>query len=113
MKLLVIGKVLLKGELLPAKSMLVMKLTAIVMLGLSLQLSARSFSQKVTISGNDLSWGQLFKAINKQTGYAFMYGKDALVNTPFVSVHCKDATLEEVLDQCFKGEPFSYVIVNK
>lgn len=89
------------------------KLTAIFLLALSLHISARSFSQKVTISGKALTLDRVFEQIEDQTGYQFIYDKALLRKVTPVTLHLKAASVEEALSQCLKGQPFSYEIEDK
>ncbi len=55
-----------------------MKLTAIILLAVCLQVSANGFSQKVTLSMKNAPLQKVFKEINRQTGFQFFY-KDVLL----------------------------------
>jgi TonB-linked SusC/RagA family outer membrane protein len=90
-----------------------MKLTAILTLALSLQLSARSFSQTVTITGKNLPLYDVFNSISKQTGYEFVYDEKLLKGAGAVNISVKEATLADVLDKCLKDKALSYSIVDK
>lgn len=113
MELFVHGKALRRNRKLLAKMLLVMKLTAIFLLIFTLHLSARSFSQTVTISGQNLRLEKVFKLIHDQTGYEFIYDEEAVGKAPFVSLHEKRTSLAEVLEKCFRDMPFKYVILDK
>lgn len=104
---------LYEGRFMPRKLLLIMKLTTVLLLVATLQVSARSYSQKVSISGKDLSIGRVFELIKQQTGYAFVADQQAIAKVPAITLHVKDASLEEVLNQCLKNQPFSYSISDK
>ena len=55
------------------KIMRIMNVTAIFMTVACLQLSAKSYSQNVTVSGKNLSIEKAFSSIKTQTGYTFWY----------------------------------------
>ncbi len=95
------------------KLLLIMKLTAIILLATCLQVSAKGFSQYVTISEKKASLQKVFKKINQQTGYQFFYRDDLLNKAGRVDINAKKAPLEEVLDICFKNLPITYSIVEK
>jgi TonB-linked SusC/RagA family outer membrane protein len=92
---------------------LIMRLTAFFLLVAALHVSAKSFSQNVSISGKDLTLKQILQAIKHQTGYEYIGDQTAIVNAPRVSVDFNDAPLSEVLDKCLGNIGFSYEIVEK
>jgi len=76
-----------------------------------LQVSARSYSQTVTISFQNASLGQIFKEIRKQTGYKFFYTEEQLAGTHNVSATFAGTPLLKVLEQCFQEQPVAYSIL--
>ena len=101
------------GPFLPTKTLLMMtKLTAVLLVTACMQVSAKSFSQKVTLSEQHASLKKVFKDIRKQTGYLFFYSDELLDQAGKVDIHVRGASLEQVLDSCFKGQPLVYHIVN-
>src|SRR5579871_5575738 len=56
-----------------AKTVLVMKLTIILLIAGCLQVSAKGYGQKITISGKDLPLEKVFSMVRNQTGYVFFY----------------------------------------
>lgn len=111
MKLLLRGKAFFK--LVPysrTKTLLVMRLTAALLLAASLQVSANTFSQKLTYTGKKITLEKLFLVIEKQTGYAFVYDPALLKKAAPVDVDVKDATVTDVLNTCLKNQPFTYSI---
>ncbi|MBN9385951.1 MAG: TonB-dependent receptor [Chitinophagaceae bacterium] len=96
------------SPLLPA-----MKLTTIILLVASLQLSARGFSQGISIYEQRVPISKVFEDIRKQTGYTFVYAESILAGAKAVSINVHDATLEETLKACFYGQPFTYFIMER
>ncbi|QHS60463.1 SusC/RagA family TonB-linked outer membrane protein [Chitinophaga agri] len=90
-----------------------MKLTTILTLVFSLNLSARSYSQSVTITGKHLNLYDIFNSISKQTGYEFVYDEKMLQGTGAIDINLKSASISEVLDKCLKNKPLSYTITDK
>lgn len=90
-----------------------MKLSAVFLLAVCLQVQAIGFSQKLSLSRHDASLEQIFRDIRKQTGYLFFYDLDWLQKAKPVSIDVKNATLNEVLDRCLLGQPLTYSIVDK
>jgi TonB-linked SusC/RagA family outer membrane protein len=93
--------------------LLTMKLTIILMTVALLQVHAGAFSQKVTITGNNLTLKEVFSAIRKQAGYDFFYGHDLLNNAKSVTLNVKDGSVDEVLALCFEDQPLTYYIEKK
>ena len=89
------------------------KLTAILLLTACLQVSAKGFAQRISLSEDGVPLKKVFKEIRRQTGYLFFYSDEILQQAKPVSVHLRNAELAEVLDSCFSGQPLTYVIVAK
>src|SRR5882757_3317030 len=95
---------------LPKKIIRVMKLTAFFLTIICLHAGARGFSQNINLSGKDLSLEDAFSSIERQTGFFFFYKYNELKQAKPVSVDIKNGTLEQALDQCLKGQPFTWHI---
>ena len=113
MKLLVFGKAMPRYWLLPAKLLMVMRLTTILLLTAAIHVSAAGFSQNITISRKNTTLGKVFSEIQKQSGFSLLYDNKLIRNTGNIDIDVKNATLEEVLDKCLKGQPLAYVIMDK
>jgi TonB-linked SusC/RagA family outer membrane protein len=98
-----------RGKL--TKTLLVMKFTAIFLLAASLQVSAKGYSQKVTLFEKNAPLTKVFRDIKKQTGYAFFFDESWMKQATPVTVEVKDATLEKALDACFKNQSITYSVV--
>jgi TonB-linked SusC/RagA family outer membrane protein len=96
-----------------AKTILVMKLTAVFLLAGFLQVTAAGFSQTVTLTKENIPLQKVFREIKKQTGYVFFYNMRLLEKTHPVNIDVKNGNLKEVLDMCFASQPVTYSIVNK
>jgi TonB-linked SusC/RagA family outer membrane protein len=88
------------------------KLTSVLLVTACLQVSAKGFSQKVTLSETDVSLKKVFKEIHRQTGFLFFYSDELLQPSRKVSIHLRAAPLEEVLDSVFRDQPLVYAIVD-
>ncbi|MDP9075976.1 MAG: SusC/RagA family TonB-linked outer membrane protein, partial [Bacteroidota bacterium] len=90
-----------------------MRITVLLIIIGCLQLSAKSFSQTITLNVKSSPIRKVFSAIEKQSGYGFFYRyKDVETAAP-VTLQLNNATLEDALAQCFKNQPFTYTIENK
>ena len=94
----------------PAKTMMVMKLIAMVNLAVYLQFSATGFSQNVTLSFRNASLERIFKEVKKQTGYNFIYTRELLEEAGAVTIKVKDLPVQEALTRCFQDLPLTFVI---
>ncbi|WP_343674762.1 SusC/RagA family TonB-linked outer membrane protein [Chitinophaga sp.] len=90
-----------------------MKLTAILTLVFTLQLSAKTYSQTVSISGRHLSLYEVFNAISKQTGYEFVYDAKLLEGKGPININAQGQPLTDVLDKCLNDKALTYSIVDK
>ena len=94
------------------KIILAMRLAIIIQLALCLQISAKSYSQKISVSQQGASLKTVLRAIEHQTSYRFFY-KDRIVKLAGpVSIHMKNAGLREVLDSCLYPKGLTYDIVD-
>lgn len=110
MELLVYCKVPERRVILPPKTVLIMKLTAFLILLATLHVSAKTFSQNVTISGKHLPLPKIFKLISRQTGYEFLYDPLLIKTSSPVSLDVKDVPLDDVLNICFKNQSLTYFV---
>ncbi|MGX5818633.1 SusC/RagA family TonB-linked outer membrane protein [Chitinophaga lutea] len=85
-----------------------MKLTAIFLLALCMQVSASAYGQKVTLSEKDIHLSQLFEKLRDQTGYDFLYTRNMLHDTRAVSLDVRDAQLSAVLEEVFRDQPLGF-----
>lgn len=93
-----------------SKIILAMKLTAIIIIAALTNVSAKSYSQVVTLHQKNTTVEKVLKAIEKQTGYHFLYDKKDVSNAGGINVEVSNASLQEALDQCFKDQPLTYKI---
>lgn len=95
------------------RMILIMKLTAIFILVSFLHVNASSFSQTVSIKGNNLTLKQVFKEMSEQTGYGFLYNPKLLNANTRIQLNLKNVPLKEALAQCLSGQSLNYSIVDK
>jgi TonB-linked SusC/RagA family outer membrane protein len=95
------------------KTLLIMKLTAIILLTVSLAASARGHSQTVTLKEKNAQMQTVFEKIQKQTGYIFWYEDQLIQKTKPVDITIQNASLDQALQLLFKDQPLSYEIVGK
>ncbi|GEO03340.1 SusC/RagA family TonB-linked outer membrane protein [Adhaeribacter aerolatus] len=78
-----------------------------------MQVQAKAFSQKISISEQNAPLEKVFKEIRRQSGYLFLYNTELLRKAKPVTVSVKEASLERVLDACFHGQPLTYSLMEK
>ncbi|HVV05539.1 MAG TPA: TonB-dependent receptor [Puia sp.] len=88
-------------------------MTTILVLSACLTASANGVAQKVTLSESHVRIQKVFREIRKQTGYVFFYDAGVLQEAKPVSITVKDASVEEVLRQIFRGQPLDFSIERK
>ncbi len=97
------------------KSLLVMKLTALIILVTMIQVNGAVYSQTVRINVRNSSLEKIFMEIRSQTGYDFLYNSRLLKGTVPVtfSTSAAGASLTEILDEVFKNQPITYSIIER
>ena len=91
-----------------------MKLTAIFLLTLLMQVSAKTGAQqKVSLSEKNARLEHVLKSIKKQTGYNLIIISTNINETLPVTVNAREVTLAEALRLCFIGQPLTYVVEMK
>jgi len=95
------------------KLLLIMKLSAVMILVGCLQVSARTYSQNITLSSENMPLKTVFREIEKQTGFHFFYRVSLTSRFRNVNVRLENVPVEEALDKLLQGLPLKYKIVNK
>src|SRR5258706_11236272 len=113
MKVTANGKAMPQRRLWPSQMSLIMRLTAILLLTATLHVSATGISQTVTIYKSNASLEQIFKILQQQTGYSFMFNRHMLAKARKVTIRVSNGSVEDVLVQCFRDQPLTYVVQEK
>jgi TonB-linked SusC/RagA family outer membrane protein len=92
------------------KTMLVMRLTGILLFAAVLQVNAGTYAQTVTYTAQAAPLTKVFAAIEKQTGYVFFYDKKDLDGAVPVTVELRDAGLRAALETIFRDQPVGFDI---
>src|SRR5689334_9963618 len=95
------------------KTLLVMKLTFVLLTAAALHVSAKGTSQTVTFSGSNVPLEKVFSVIKQQTGFVVFFDYGMLEGTKPVTVSVKDAPLETFLKDVLKGQKLDYSIKKK
>jgi len=95
----------------PAKLLLIMKLTAVILLASVLQVSARTAAgQNVTYSAQNERLEKVFTAIKQQTGYVFFYKLPDLQGARPVTIDLKNEPVKDALQKILKYQPLTFLI---
>jgi len=95
------------------KTLLIMNLTTVFLFAICLSVNAEVFSQKVSLSEKNSSLEKVFKEINRQTNYTFVYTESLLKKSKSINLKVQNASIDLVLEMCLKEQPLTYNIVNK
>jgi TonB-linked SusC/RagA family outer membrane protein len=95
------------------KTWLIMKLTSLLLVVISLQVSAAGSAQTVNFSAKNVSVEKVFAAIEKQTGYVFFLDVNNFDINRKINVDWKNKSLHEALDNCIQDQSVAYSIVGK
>jgi hypothetical protein len=94
-----------------AKTWMIMKLTIVFLLFFTFQVSANGYAQRITIVKKNVHLADVFKSIERQTGFLFIYDRALIQNTEPIDDSVKNATLEQTLHACLKDQQLTYSIV--
>lgn len=100
-------------KLLLHKTLLSMKLTLVLLIAACMQVNAGGYAQNISLSKTNISLAKVFNKIRSQSGYLFLYNDKQLSNARKVTIHVKNGSIEDVLDQAFKDQLLTYTIVDK
>ncbi len=90
-----------------------MKITGVILLAVTLQVSAAGYAQKVSIHQRNSDLKTVLNTIRKQTGYYFIYNKAIIQQAKPVTIDVTDRNLEDVLREVLQGQRLDYEIKDK
>ncbi len=91
----------------------IMKLTCILILLFTLQVSAEAVAQRITLKADRLSLERVLKRIRAQSGYAIIYNHEYLKAARPVTVDIDGQELAEAMPRILAGQPFDYVLEDR
>jgi len=95
------------------KTVLMIKLTLILVLALTLQSFGRGFGQKkITLNLKNVELKQALKTLEAQGEYRFVYKDEIIPKGSKVSLKVDNASLEQVLDKILENTPLGYKQLN-
>lgn len=69
--------------------------------------------QSISLSVTNAPLEKVFKEIQKQSGYTFVYTRELLHQTAPVTIKLSKARIDEVLTLCVKDQPITFTVVDK
>jgi TonB-linked SusC/RagA family outer membrane protein len=90
-----------------------MRLALVLLLGALLEIRAEARAQHITLEEKNAPLEKVFRAIHAQTGFLFLYSDQQMKKAARINLDVRDASLQDVLDQCFKMQPLTYTIADK
>lgn len=90
-----------------------MKLTAVFLLAITMNVSATGYSQEITLNLSNTSLENVFKEIHRQTGYVFFYKSNILKGVPKITIAVHNAGIKETMEACLVSSPLSYAIIDQ
>lgn len=100
-----------KGKLLRQIS-LIMRLSAILLLVGTLHASAEGVAQKISLKAKKMPVQKVFKEIEKQSGFHFIYAKEQVAAMKPVDIYVTGSDLKIVLDIVFSNQPYTYTLTS-
>jgi TonB-linked SusC/RagA family outer membrane protein len=92
------------------RSLRSVSLTLVLMIAAILQVRAYSYSQYVTLHEKNSPIEKLFKLIEKQSNYHFLYDKLDVIKAGAVTIDVNGVSVTEALNQCLRNQPLTYQI---
>lgn len=91
------------------------KIKLVVLLTIGVLTSSQLFAQeaKVTLDVKDVALREVFRDIETQTGFSFLYSNTNIDVTKRVTVNLRSVALAQALDQVFAGQSIAYRIEGK
>ncbi len=91
-------------------TILMMKLTVLLLLVFTFQVSAFTYGQRINLQVKEASLGDILKVVQKQSGYNFLFNNQYLKTAKPVTVDIRDKSIDEALSLIFKDQPYNYRI---
>ncbi len=90
-----------------------MRLTAFILLVGALHISAATLAQRINLNAKNVSVKTVFRQIEQQSGYYFLYDPSVVKGIKRMDVRVSDLSLSEALNKCLDGTGLKYEIVKK
>lgn len=94
------------------KAILYMKLSVVLLLATCLQVSAKTYSQKLTVRFKNATIKEALSTIEQKANCRFFYSDNQLPTGTLVNLKLKDAPLLSLLDDLFAGTRLNYKMLD-
>src|SRR2546430_14249481 len=74
---------------------------------------AEGGQQTISLSVTNAPLEKVFKEIQKQSGYTFVYTRELLQQTKPVTLRLSNARVDEAITQVLKDQPLTFVLVDR
>lgn len=88
-------------------------LTCLLLVTIFTQIALPSNGQNITLHTNNSEISTIFKELKRQSGYDFVYTRKLIQHANSISINTSNMPFEQVLEICFKDQPFNYIVENK
>ncbi len=95
------------------KTLLIMRLTILLLTAACLQVSASGNAQNISFTGRKVPLEKVLKDVERQTGYVFLFDSRLLLDLPPVTIRAVQVPLTEFLDKELGRQDLKYTIVSK
>lgn len=85
-----------------------MKITGLLVFLFTMQLSAHTMAQKVSINMQNRELKSVLKELHKRTGYLFIFNNTVMRKARPVTINVSNTELSQVLLQIFKDQPLTF-----
>ena len=94
------------------KMILIMKLTFVLLITAFLQTTFAGYGQVINYKGKNIPLENVFKVIEAQTPYRFLYTQEMLHGAGTISIDLNNVSVDQALKRVFSDLPLSYSISN-
>src|SRR5688500_9647607 len=84
-----------------------------LLLAACMLVSAKGYTQLISLYERNAPIDQVFRNIEKQSGYLFWYELPLLKTARPVNINANNLSITQALDLCLKDQPLMYTIVGK
>ncbi|TRX71438.1 SusC/RagA family TonB-linked outer membrane protein [Carboxylicivirga sp. M1479] len=93
------------------RTLLIMRFSVVLLFGIFIQVSANSLAQKVVLQKNQMTYKEVFKEIENQTGLITIYSANQVNKSEKVNISAEEAELSELYESLLqdKGLTFEFV----
>ncbi|MGJ1285094.1 SusC/RagA family TonB-linked outer membrane protein [Sphingobacterium spiritivorum] len=90
-----------------------MRLTLLLTIVFSLQVSASTLAQQISLDVKNKPLSGVLRELRKQSGYAFIYNDNDLREAQPVTIKLQSKNILEALELIFKNQPLEYLVNDK